>query len=123
VHTFVGTIIPDNISFDITTEAMVLLTVTSAAKRALEEYVKLNQDIIEHETIKKQCDRFAQAEEGGSMNHKDLIDVARFFRYREPDGNDSNRWRLDVLLKGANVYHAPPPTKPEPVGHNTTTCV
>lgn len=99
---------------------MVLLTVTSPAKEAIEEYCKLqqNSDGFEEAGVKAKWEELLKAEIGSAIDHNDLIQISTFLLQRARQGDDSalgREWRLDTLLKGANVYQAPPLPKPEPV--------
>ena len=90
---------------------MVLLTVTDAAKAAIEQYCKLRR--AESVGLSK----LLSIESGDAVDHHDLIAVANYLKAHDQTskGDCNNAWRLDFLLKGARVYRSPPQPKPEPV--------
>ncbi|KAK3695938.1 hypothetical protein LTR37_018233 [Vermiconidia calcicola] len=98
---------------------MVLLTVTDAANAAVAEYCRLNKNSAEDrsEDAERKLEGLSKIETGNAIDHNDLIEVSAFL-VKQGRRTDSNavvkEWRLDTLLKGANVYQAPPPPKPEP---------
>ncbi|KAI4729340.1 hypothetical protein E4T49_02918 [Aureobasidium sp. EXF-10728] len=89
---------------------MVLLTLTPAAKSAVDLYNKLlNQE--QHDSSSDPS--LSEPTVGAPVSHAQLIKVARFLRESHlPNKND---FRLDTLLKGANIYVPPPKPKPQPV--------
>lgn len=89
---------------------MVLLTLTPAAKSAVELYNQLS-DQKEHGLPSEPS--LSEPAVGAPVSHAQLIQVARSLRQsRLPNKND---FRLDALLKGANIYVPPPRPKPQPV--------
>ena len=98
---------------------MVLLTLTPAAKAAVEEYFRLSTSVEgkDHEAVER-LDGLREVEVGSQVRHSDLIDISSSLvkQSRQQHGNTTAKeWRLDTLLKGASVYQPPPPPKPEPV--------
>ena len=95
---------------------MVLLTLTAAARAAVDEYCKLN---IEHEEYKQRVKRVSDIELGSPIQHNDLIEISESLvencQTQSNDHNSAREWRLETLLKGALVYQPPPTPKPEPV--------
>ena len=95
---------------------MVLLTLTEAAKAAVDEYCRLKRAANEHDDS---VQKLSSVELGSPIEHNDLIDVSKFLIERsqesEVDGAPARQWRLDSLLKGAIVYQMPPSPKPEQV--------
>jgi hypothetical protein len=86
---------------------MVLLTLTSAAKSAVELYNQHSHDAsLEDASL-------SEPVIGGPISHAQLITVARFLRDTHAPSNDD--FRLDILLKGASIYVPPPKPKPQPV--------
>ena len=98
---------------------MVLLTVTPATKAAAEEYCRVRMS--HHDGGDSEDDKIVKLsniEIGSPLDHNDLSDISRFlvdFNRQDNDNGVANEWRLDTLLKGANVYQPPPPPKPEQV--------
>lgn len=90
---------------------MVLLTVTPAAKLAIDAFVKTE---AEDEDAVQQREKLAKAEIGGQIEHHELVNLSRLL-VQHTDGA-ARQWRLDTLLKGSTIYQPPPPPKPEPVG-------
>lgn len=103
---------------------MVQLTVTSAAKAAIEQFCKL-RTLPEEKTdtdagARDKLQTLSNLELGSPIDHSDLIDIFRFLNRSattEGKGSDADRWRLDTLLKGTAVYQPPPPRKPEQVSY------
>ena len=99
---------------------MVLLTLTPAAKAAVEEYCRLKREVTEDEGGEGEAklEHLSKVELGNPVDHSDLIDISRYL-VRKNRKNDEDavarEWRLDALLKGALVYQPPPTPKPEPV--------
>lgn len=96
---------------------MVLLTVTTAAKAAIDEYVAFSATQDTSNDLKQRLEDVAI---GSPVEHSDLIDVSKcLIAKTRSEASVStfppSEWRLDTLLKGAEVYRAPPPPKPEPV--------
>jgi len=99
---------------------MVLLTVTAAAKAALDEYVRVHDGSGEETEVKAKLARYEQASVGSPIEHHDLIEVSKYLVARssktaELDASVLRASRLDTILRGAEVYRPPPPPKPEPV--------
>jgi len=89
---------------------MVLLTLTPAAKTAVELYNQVSQQ-NQHDPLNEPT--LSEPSVGAPVSHAQLIRVARFLRESQlPNKND---FRLDTLLKGAKVYVPPPKPKPQPV--------
>jgi hypothetical protein len=89
---------------------MVLLTLTPAAKSAVELYNQLSK---QEEHGPSSDPSLSEPTVGAPVSHAQLIQVARFLRKSHlPNKND---FRLDTLLKGANIYVPPPKPKPQPV--------
>lgn len=89
---------------------MVLLTLTPAAKTAVELYNQLS-DQNQNESLNDPS--LSEPAIGAPVSHAQLIQVARFLR--ESRLENKNDFRLDTLLKGANIYVSPPKPKPQPV--------
>ncbi|KAI5239146.1 hypothetical protein E4T43_06920 [Aureobasidium subglaciale] len=89
---------------------MVLLTLTPAAKSAVELF---NQRSGEKHDDSSRGPSLREPTVGSPVSHAQLIEVARFLR--ESDVPSKDDYRLDALLKGANIYVAPPKPKPQPV--------
>jgi hypothetical protein len=89
---------------------MVLLTLTPAAKSAVELYNQLS-DQKHHDPSSGPS--LSEPIVGAPVSHAQLIQVARFLR--ENQLSNKNDFRLDTLLKGANIYVPPPKPKPQPV--------
>ncbi|KAF2858890.1 hypothetical protein K470DRAFT_220322 [Piedraia hortae CBS 480.64] len=81
---------------------MVRLTITEAAKAAVDEYQRV-----------KRGNDFEDAHVGSPIDHDDLIKVSQFLVNRSSDHSQQKKWRLDTLLKGAMVYQSRPPPKRE----------
>lgn len=110
------TILP---SHSINHNTMVLLTVTPAAKAAIERYsaLRTSDDFADNSGSDLQIEQLSALEIGSPIDHENLIKVSTLLkqcRHRESINNQP--WRLDDLLKGASVYQPPPPAKAEPVG-------
>lgn len=89
---------------------MVLLTLTPAATSAVELYNQLSD---QKDDVPSSDPSLSEPTVGAPVSHAQLIQVARFLREsRLPNKND---FRLDTLLKGANIYVPPPKPKPQPV--------
>jgi hypothetical protein len=99
---------------------MVLLTITSTAKHALDEVVGLHGEAIVDLDLRKRLESFRKADIGNPIEHSDLIETSRYIRQRQCSGSKvtAKEWRLDTLLKAATVYQPPLPPKPEPVSSN-----
>ena len=96
---------------------MVKLTVTVAAKAAIEEYCRISWESASEEDD-EQLHRLSVLDQGEPIDHHDLIRISQFLvqDYRDGDEDLSARpWRLEMLLKGANIHRPTPPPKPEPV--------
>lgn len=95
---------------------MVLLTVTTAGKAAVDEYCKLNTAASDGD--QGRLEKLSKTELGSPIEHHELIDISKYLVQKHRGRNDAAReWRLETLLKGAAVYQPPPPPKPEPVSH------
>lgn len=92
---------------------MVLLTVTPAAKAAIDAYLEVETGEADNDKTAKQREQLSQAEVGSPIEHHQLVSISRHLV--QHSGGSARQWRLDTLLKGATVYQAPPPPKPEPV--------
>lgn len=89
---------------------MVLLTLTPAAKSAVDLYNELSN---QEQDDSSSDSSLSEPTVGAPVSHAQLIKVARFLRESHlPNKND---FRLDTLLKGANIYVPPPKPKPQPV--------
>jgi hypothetical protein len=98
---------------------MVLLITTSAAKTAVDEYLRLYVGSEKSEAQQHILERLGKAELDGPIEHSDLIDVSkRLVKEHQGNGTPTKKWRLDTLLKGTTVYQPPPPPKPEPVSRS-----
>lgn len=96
---------------------MVLLTITSAAKSAIELYNKLNQ--------KSTCQSLneaplADSQVGDPVSHAQLIEIARSLKEQYGKNDSIKRSKdaqfdLETLLKGARIYTPPPKPKQAPV--------
>ncbi|WPH00583.1 Hypothetical protein R9X50_00341300 [Acrodontium crateriforme] len=99
---------------------MVLLTITPAARAALEAFVQAsrgNSDCNEEGSVQDILTLSLDENQiGRPIEHHILVKVSQHLvkKYQDAlDQNDVKPWRLDTLLKGATVYKAPPPPKPE----------
>jgi hypothetical protein len=99
---------------------MVLLTITSTAKHALEEHIRQDGEAMEDLDLRKRLENFGKADTGNSIEHSDLIRISKYFRYRQRSNGKvtARESRLDALLRAATVYQSPPPPRPEPVSRN-----
>ncbi|KAI5196217.1 hypothetical protein E4T39_07906 [Aureobasidium subglaciale] len=93
---------------------MVLLTLTPAAKSAVELF---NQRSGEKHDVSSSDPSLSEPTVGSPVSHAQLIELARFLR--ESDIPNKHDYRLDALLKGANIYVAPPKPKPQPTAEYT----
>ncbi|CAD0018823.1 unnamed protein product [Aureobasidium pullulans] len=93
---------------------MVLLTLTPAAKSAVELY---NQLPREKDHVSTSDPSLSEPTIGAPVSHAQLIQVARCLR--ETDIPNKNDFRLDALLKGANIYVPPSKPKPQPTAEYT----
>ena len=103
---------------------MVLLTVTAAAKAALNEYIRLQGGVEGSADLQAKLTAYTGASIGSPIKHQDLVDVSRYLMAQgsesvAKDPAVSRAWRLDIILRGAEVYRSPPPPKPEPVSSMT----
>lgn len=96
---------------------MVLLTVTSNVKAAIEHCNRLrSSDESNDEDLNRSLEKLSALAIGSPVEHEDLIRFSAHLSQRgSKTGEGDQRWRLDNLLKGASVYQPPPPTKIEPV--------
>ncbi|KAG9603337.1 hypothetical protein KCU77_g1815, partial [Aureobasidium melanogenum] len=93
---------------------MVLLTLTPTAKSAVELYNQFSDQKHDGPSSKPSL---SEPTLGAPVSHAQLIQVARFLRESHlPNKND---FRLDALLKGANIYVPPPKPKPQPTAEYT----
>lgn len=100
---------------------MVQLTITAAAKTAIDEYCRLKTlDQIHPDTSwKERQEKLLNLNVGNPVDHHELIEVSRYLVQRHGDSDPlARQWRLHCLLRGTLVYHPPPPPKPEPVRAN-----
>lgn len=100
---------------------MVLLTITPAAKSAIESYNVLSPRRDASEQILDEPS-LAEPIVGGAISHAQLIEVAQCLREQHERQSTSSGpcspdqpVRLDSLLKGAKVYTPPPKPKQETV--------
>ncbi|KAH0378319.1 hypothetical protein KCU92_g8796, partial [Aureobasidium melanogenum] len=93
---------------------MVLLTLTPTAKSAVELYNQLSDQKYD---VTSSDPSLSEPTIGAPVSHAQLIQVARFLR--ETDIPNKNDFRLDALLKGANIYVPPPKPKPQPTAEYT----
>ncbi|KAH0360489.1 hypothetical protein KCU65_g9391, partial [Aureobasidium melanogenum] len=93
---------------------MVLLTLTATAKSAVELYNQLSGQ--KHDDTSSDPS-LSEPTLGAPVSHAQLIQVARFLR--DTDISNKNDFRLDALLKGANIYVPPPIPKPRPTAEYT----
>ena len=102
---------------------MVLLTLTTAAYAAVKEYCRLQSsdaESVNDTETKARSGRLSQLELGSPVEHSDLIEISKSLvehKRRQSPGDPAKEWRLDSLLRGAEVYQPPPPPKPEPVSN------
>lgn len=89
---------------------MVSLTVTPAAKAAIDAFLGLEIHKIDDE---EQGDRLAKIDIGSQVEHQELVTISRHLV--QHSGGIARQWRLEALLKGSTIYQPPPPPKPEPV--------
>jgi TMEM199 family protein len=101
---------------------MVQLTITAAAKAAIEEYCRLKRASEgEDEEQLAKLQTLSKAELGSPIDHHELVHISKYLVQQHKDGRSATedrlakQWRLDTLLKGATIYQPPPPPKPEPV--------
>lgn len=92
---------------------MVLLTITPAARRAIEAYQKLRD-----EPAGQALDEppLIDPEVGDPVSHAQLIEVARFLKRRHGEGDPLNseaddKIDLESLLKGSKIYVPPAKAK------------
>lgn len=96
---------------------MVLLTITPAAKSAIEQWCQLGlepTEAIEDEPS------LALPEINGPVTHTQLLDIVRALKAHHASRTDvestsTQRVTLEAVLRGARVYAAPPTPKPAPV--------
>lgn len=93
---------------------MVLLTLTAAARAAIDEYSTL-VDGGDAGSEALGCE-INNCLVGSPIGHQMLVDLSSYLVQRAGANIEAaKRWRLDALLKGASVYQPPPPTKTEHV--------
>lgn len=105
---------------------MVLLTVTPAAKTAIDLYNQLNKSdkTVSHKSSCEDEPSLAAATVGDPISHGQLINISRFLQEHEGElpghvvETKSESARLDTLLKGSKIWTPPPKPKPEPVCSN-----
>jgi len=97
---------------------MVLLTITPAAKTAIDLYNALRED--EHAIPQKPEEpSLAEPAVDDPVTHGQLIAIAHFLQERGqklpdlPTACKTEPARLDLLLKGSKIYTPPPKPKPE----------
>jgi hypothetical protein len=101
---------------------MVLLTLTPAAKSAIQDYCESASRSDDAAKDTHRWEQLFSADIGTPIDHHDLVIVSNYFATHNADGingSQSQARRLDVLLRGATVYQPPPPSKPEPVRKTT----
>jgi hypothetical protein len=90
---------------------MALLTVTPAAKRAIDEYCRASEELGEETRTTLESTVI-----DSPIDHHQLFDISRYLvKHSAKSSGVGKGWRLETLLKGAAVYQPPPPSKPEPV--------
>jgi TMEM199 family protein len=96
---------------------MVQLTLTAAGKAAIAQYLRLRKETGNRGDETLTSDHLSDLETGSPIDHAGLIKISQYLVQHSRNAKDSlgKEWRLDTLLKGANVYQKPPPPKPEPV--------
>jgi len=100
---------------------MVLLTVTPAAKAAIDVYNNLRNVEVDIDSAGSEEPSLLQASIGDPISHSQLIEISRFLQDKEKHSSaqrlsaEDGSTRLDTLLKGSKIYTAPPKQKPEPV--------
>ena len=96
---------------------MVLLTITPAAKTAIDLYNELKSSDKSYDPQDtNEPPPTIQATFGGPISHGQLIHLSRFLQDREYSvGATSESVRLDALLKGSNIWTPPPKPRPEHV--------
>jgi len=98
---------------------MVLLTITPAAKSAIELYKRLQKsEELDQPPACESTDEpsLAQPEVGAPISHGQLIDIVKALKTQHEKSQDISRGRidLDTLLKGSQVYVPPPKPSPAP---------
>lgn len=88
-------------------QGMVLLTVTPAAKAAIDAFVVLKLNSAHRD------EELARLDIGSEIDHHTLASISRHLV--QHTGGVAREWRLEALLKGSTVYQPPPPPRPEPV--------
>ena len=102
---------------------MVQLTITSVVKAAIDEYCKRrgSTDHDDDQDLIAELTALAKAEVGGPIDHHTLVQISKYLvRDRQSESNDvavrsAKRWCIDILVRGASIYKAPPPPQKEPV--------
>ncbi len=96
---------------------MVLLTMTGAIVKALEELGDLSDPVESggdevRNAVQGRAGEPLLSEPaiGNPISHSQVIDI---YRHLKKMGYSS--YHLDILLRGSRVYIPPPPPKPEPV--------
>ncbi|KAK5108499.1 hypothetical protein LTR62_008239 [Meristemomyces frigidus] len=95
---------------------MVQVTVTEAARIAIQEYCIRQRawSEIKPEAAKSRLDGLSDIAVGGPINHAELVEISKALvnsTARDPaaTGDDSRQWRLDKLLRGASIHRRPAP--------------
>jgi len=93
---------------------MVLLTITPAAKRAIEKYNQLEQNPAR--PVAEGEPSLNDPEVGRPITHGQLIEVVRTLnkRHGETQNSTDHAIGLEDVLKGSKVYVPPPKSKAEP---------
>jgi len=102
---------------------MVQVTVTPEAEKAIKEYCRQKRDLEGGEEMIEvpELESLRKVATGAPIDHHDLLKISDYLVQRTKSQNDggyaetAKAWRLDTLLKGANIYQAPPSPKKEPV--------
>lgn len=112
-HTNAHSLLDDALSIA-TTGRMVLLTVTPAAKAAIDQWQASKP--IDADRKQDTLDHLQALEVGNPVEHEDLVTLSRHLRqYGREQSSESSAWTLDNLLRGARIHQPPPPLKAEPV--------
>lgn len=96
---------------------MVLLTMTSTIVAAVEKYNQVQSASNDASPIASEPSLEAP-KIGNPISHSQLIDLSKQLRAHQVDADGEKGHvpsYLNDLLKGSNIYVAPPKPKPEPV--------
>ncbi|GAB7348384.1 hypothetical protein MBLNU459_g6818t1 [Dothideomycetes sp. NU459] len=104
---------------------MVLLTVTPAARTAIQRYNRLNAQTDAPVPVPASEPSLADPAVGDAISHAQILRVARLLKEHcrgkaseppsvSPSLPVDDSFRLDALLKGAKIYTPPPRPKAEP---------